>query len=240
MPEYSTDITKRGAFVVDSQRIKILNGTITKFLGRRPSIEIEFEGSYKISGSNLDELLADPYVGSKIIRTIQFSGYADERRMTLRLGTDFNVARLVPVDIDIVSDNHNAMILARNTIEETITSHKQWYWIFMLPDIVPALIGYILFVPIVAGLFVFGTNWLFHLEMINEKYISGYLVLAWAILATAIFYLKQQMFPKMIFDFGKSAEVARNAAWWRNFVGLVVIVGIIVGVIGALIVERIR
>jgi hypothetical protein len=240
MAEYSTEIMKRGAFVLSGERIKAIFALITDFLDAAPRIVVIFYGGYKIESADIEEALTDPYVGSKQIHTIEISGHNKGRRISLRLGVNYDVARLVPIELDIVSTDHDAMIVTRNGIEEAMQAGMQWFSGLMLPNVLLALMSYLLAVPIVTGLFVAGINWFFHLDMISEKRVSLYLVLTWLALTVAVFYAKQQMFPKMVFEVGKSAKIAKRAEYWRNVVGVGIILAFVIGMVSAVFVERMK
>ena len=76
-------------------------------------------------------------------------------------------------------------------------------------------------------------------EMVSSEKISNWIMAEWFVITVAVFWFKQKMFPKLVFDFGKSARVDRNARMWRNVVAVGVVISLIVAVVGGLIVEKV-
>jgi hypothetical protein len=77
-------------------------------------------------------------------------------------------------------------------------------------------------------------------EMVTaDGKISMLIVAEWLIICAALFGMKKKMFPKMMFNIGKSADLGTGALFWRKLVGTGIGVGLAVAIIGGFIVEKI-
>ena len=72
------------------------------------------------------------------------------------------------------------------------------------------------------------------------RQVANRIILEVPIALCLYFFLKPKMFPKAMFNIGKSASVAESAKTWRNIVGSVILLGIVVAAIGGWIVERFK
>jgi hypothetical protein len=97
----------------------------------------------------------------------------------------------------------------------------------------------LMFLPMMA---VGSLSYLFWIRM---PHLKSSVLFPISIVATLIFcYLIGRsallLFPKIVFDFGKSASIGRRAAFWRNVTGTGILLALLVGVVGGLIVEKIK
>jgi hypothetical protein len=54
--------------------------------------------------------------------------------------------------------------------------------------------------------------------MVHDDKISIWILIERAVIYAAFFGLKKKMFPKMIFDIGRSTNVGKSALFWRKLV----------------------
>lgn len=236
MAEYSTELKKRGAFVLNLS-IRRIVAKSNKFLADddkvKVKIEIQFDGNYKIKSTDVDEVLTDPYVESRNIKSIKIDGFTQQKQVFIDLGVTYGGA--MPVSMTLTG-NHDGIIATRNNIEETIDGGKQWYSLLIFPQNFLSVITYYIFlVPIATAAFIFLIASCFHLNIISAN--AFYLIPIWIALTIIVFSMKKRMFPKMAFAFGRSANLINQSKWWRNVVGVVVISGLTIGVTSKIIAE---
>jgi hypothetical protein len=84
-----------------------------------------------------------------------------------------------------------------------------------------------IYIPLIIGVaLTLYLTWLLGLEVKRES-ISIWALAIGAGLAASYLTLKDRLFPKLTFNMGRSANLARYAGYWRNFIFSSLLVGII-------------
>jgi len=222
--------------------IRTFYDSIRRFLcNDRPSVAINFVGDHEIQGEDLDTLLNDPYVTSKKIVTIKIRGHnfyiKPTRSASVNLSSEFGVECRCSIEGD-----RDAALLLRNQIEETLQGCAPWYAKLYLPsgttsDGVRLGIGLTICWTIAVVLAIFLTTVPGHkIDLLFLMQWSGCgFVLLWIWL-----FLNRQMFPRLLFDIGKSAEKVAASKYWRNTVFVGLVLAVIAGVVSSLITDRLK
>jgi hypothetical protein len=225
MPDYSTSFTKYRAY---NEALAAIVNAAKKFIEASPTITVYLEDDHNIEENNLDALIADSYVRGKRIKRIAIDGRKTlfDPLVNRSISVNFEVDLLQIVAVSIAGERDRSLTVRRE-IEIILESAEFWYapifWsrssllLFQLPIFIPV------FVASAAGVFV---TWLFGGE-VRANFISAWALLASAAFTAAYFGLKDQLFPKLTFDIGCSANRIQSARYWRNFVLTSILVGIV-------------
>jgi len=209
-------------------------------------VTLEFRGSHKIEGVILDQVLSDPYVRSLKIISIRIRGsrYKKEnspsRSVEIRIDSEFLNSGPISISID---GDRDASIAIRDRIEKILKGCWVWYSRAYRPVGIPYQVTRFFVGCAIAFSLVFVAllpiRGLPHspeefLKLAAESLLltpSSYILLA---------FLRARLFPRLLFNIGKSADAVSSAVYWRNtlFVGLGL--AVLAGIIGTLITDRLK
>jgi hypothetical protein len=227
MPDYSTSFTKYRAYNVTPETLAEIVNAAKKFIEASPTITVYLEDDHNIEDNNLDALIADSYVRGKSTKRIAIDGRKTFDPLVSRsISVNFEVDLLQTVAVRIVGERDRSLTVRRE-IEIILGGAEFWYAPIFWPRSSLLLFQLSIFIPVVvasaAGVFV---TWLFGGE-IRANFISAWALLASAAFTAAYFGLKDQLFPKLTFDIGRSANRVQSARYWRNFVLTSILIGIV-------------
>jgi hypothetical protein len=244
MAEYSASFREGGALQFGQDSVRDLVKAATDFTGEAAQVTIEFRGDHKIAASDLDQLLNDSYVRSLMIISIRIdsSRYrpAPRRTVDVKISSEYLTLGAISVSID---GDRDASIVTRDRIEKIVRGCWTWYSRFYRPFQTEFQVARVVVVFIIVFLLLFAAFLILRgiphspdelAERAAEALLlspSFYFVLA---------FLRNRLFPKLLFNLGKSADVAISAAYWRNIIFVGVGLAIVAGIATALITDRFK
>jgi hypothetical protein len=242
MAGYSTEINRRGPFVFDRAAIRSLCASLRKFLcNDRPVVSFGFVGDHSIESDDIDSLIGDDYVSSRRIVKIKIGGtnyhIKPSRSATITLSSEYGVE----VRASIGGDRDPSLLL-RNEIESMLESCTPWYARLYLPaghtyDGARLAIGFTICWVIVVAIALLQAP-------PPDRKIDIWFLLQWSgsgvMLLWAWLFINRRMFPRVLFDIGKSADQVAAAKYWRNTVFVGVVLAVIAGVVATLITDRLK
>jgi hypothetical protein len=238
MADYSTNFKKHGAYAADQAMIAELFEVAETFMGEAPSIKVELEDEQEITSTAVKEVLDDVYVKNKYIKKVLIMGFATGRRRLITIRLQISEMAEWPLDVSVQGDRE-ACVMVKERIESIIQGREQWFSKFMLPHKLGYVIAFVMGLPLAILGIVLGIHLVLRPDMVASDKIHPFIVLEWVGIWGVAFLLKRKMFPKLVFNIGKSENMDRSAHFWRQLVGLGIGIGLLVAVIGGLIVERI-
>lgn len=144
----------------------------------------------------------------------------------------------LPIQVRMNGDRESC-VKVRTELENILQGSELRYSQFVVSHKFGFYIAYIIGIPALIFVALLIVHQLFGLEMVHDDKISIWILVEWVVICAAFFGLKKKMFPKMMFDIGRSTKVSESAIFWRNLVGIGVGVGLTMAVLGGLIVERV-
>ena len=236
MAEYATGFDKAGGYSFDDDAITDLWEQAKAFVGDEAGVEIKLEGAQRIRVKDVKEIFEDVFVKRAFIEQISISGSIFGA--TPRKAISINIRREAFADgvsFSISGDRHECTT-RRTEIENIINASRLWYsFIFQRSASAYFFNGVITAVAVIA-IFLSITR-LFDGPIWVEVPIF---VFAYICVSIIIGVFERVLFPKIIFDFGKSANVGQRATFWRNLLGAGIGVALVVGVVAGLVVEKIK
>jgi hypothetical protein len=240
MAEYSTDINRRGPFIFDRVAITTFYDLIRKFLlNDRPTVSIGFVGEHSIQSDDIDSLLEDAYVSSRQIVKIGIEGsnYALKPRRSGSITLSSEYGQEVRVSI---KGDRDPSTLLRGEIEGILHGCTPWYARLYLPagsiyDGIRMGIGFVVCWAITVAVPLAATpgQKIDVLFLLSSSGFGLWVLLAWL-------FLNRRMFPRLLFDIGKSAEKVSAAKYWRNTVFVGIILAVLTGFITTQLTDRLR
>jgi hypothetical protein len=229
LSEYKITSYKSGAFEFDADSIRALIKSAQKFLGFDPTITIELQDDHHIEGTEFDLLTEDPYVRSKIIKTISVQGraYKDgQRDFELEIGATFRSIGLS------MSGDRDATIATREETVEILKGQEVWYSKFLSTN---PLANFFILVTCSVLLSVAAMTAAYLLSGVpispEKDKVSALYILTILIEIPVCAVLLLSLFPVLSFNFGRSARKVRSSQHWRMVVGVGVILAFAIGVL---------
>jgi hypothetical protein len=244
MADYSASFREGGALQFDTASIDDLAKAARDYLDSTPMVTIEFHGDHKISSEDLNQLLDDPYIRSLRIKAIKIDGsqYKIQPRRSFEISIDTDFAFMGAVGVSIKGDR-DAAVMVRDRVEKTLKGCSLWYaWLFH-----PIAAQFVAFRVIIAILAIFAA--LFTAYTLLRGFPRTPEAALWqvgeAVLYTMFFYqiaafLRNRLFPKLLFNIGKSSYAVSAAAYWRNIVFVAITLAIITGIAATVITDRFK
>jgi hypothetical protein len=226
MADYSASFTKHRAYTVDKATLVEIIQIAKTFLGKDPDISIHLRDDHQIEDTNLNALLADTYVRGKYIERVTIGGRSRSQDVMRSFLVDFEWELLSVIRVN-VSGERDRSIAARDEIENILKGAEFWYSPMFLPKTRFLFLLASMLVPVTVGIaLTLYLTWLVGLKVGTES------ISIWALpigvgLAMIYLTLKDRLFPKITFNIGRSANRARYAGYWRNFIFTSVLVGIV-------------
>lgn len=238
--DYKTYIEKYDAYSFDAATIKDLWSLLKTFSKNeaRLTIKITLEENNIVEASDPDVLFQDPYVKYKYIKSIEIStsNYDGGSFSLASIGLRENSGWTMPIDITISGERDLSTTL-RSNIEDIINGRRLWYARFMLPD---DYAYHLLMLIVLIGAMATAVSFFHKYYGPVNSQDNILLVIVEALVFTGLLLFgKRLLFPSMSFEIGKSAQRATRAASLRRFVFGGILLALIVGVISALIANRI-
>ena len=235
MAGYSTNFTKRGAYAVNQGTIMDLTAVVDDLVEEAPTIKFKLEQDHEIESKDAKEAFDDVYVKNKYIKSAEIQGFGVKgAHASITFGPPNIIEDVIGVRM---GGDREACVAARAKIESILQGSEQWYSKFMFQKE-----GYAVAFTFAVPVLLLAAFTVIHLVLTPESFekdkVPVLLPLEWLIIWAVLVVLKGRMFPKIVFDIGKSASVGDSARSWRNVVGIVIAIGVPVAVAGGLIVER--
>jgi hypothetical protein len=239
LAEFSTSFSKTGGYIVTRDAIMDLYAACSEFAGSPPRMTIELAGNFNIQGSDVIELLDELYVKSKPILRLRIDASgrlnnAHRRSVSISLTNESSGIRSWGSSIDVsLSGEKAGTVAARDEIEARLAGLRKWYSL-MLPN--NDAMDFLLFlVVLVCSLFLTGYIFFRYLNPNSGSTptlaeLSGFLC-QWFVTVVAIAFLRKKLFPKLLFDIGKSADQIRRVAFWRVSVCGAVLLGVAINLL---------
>lgn len=225
---YRTSIAMTGGFIIDKPALEDIFGAFRTFVDADLEIELDFSEVHELSSTSLDEALDDPLVRAHQITSLSFSGrnykIAPTRRVSLRARRDLVLST---IEVDIEGPQSDARSL-RSHIETIVLPKRQWYssivlspnWVSGIATVVVVLA--LLAMPLLLAFLAGGENLL-------KWAVVAEMALIWPIILI-LNRMREFVFPKLIIDVGRSAEIGARARGARNILFVVVLIGFAVSV----------
>lgn len=221
MAAYSTSFGEGGALQFDRETIEDLARIVKSFLGEDSGIVFEFEAGHKIESKSIDELLSDPYVRSLRIIVIRISGRVyrkDLPSLSINIKIDSEVSFSLPVSISIDGDRDEC-VATRANLENLLKGCWLWYAKLYRPigpeySAARTILGWCasLAVVLAATLLISGLPQT-KIELVEILFSSFSFSFG---CHYALSFVQKRSFPKLLFNFGKSADQVGAAATWRQ------------------------
>lgn len=238
MANYATSFDKAGGFSFSEQSIKDLWKEAREFTTGHVSISVELEGGHSVTLNEISELFDDAFIRSNYITLMTISGSRYDLNPTKRISIALRNQPLIGAVGFSISGERRECAAKRTEIENILNGRKLWYskWIYEMPSrlLIALFIFSGLIQPVIDKIVLsIGLDPSFKSNLIVGFPIYG----ACLVLASA---LRPRMFPKVIFEFGKSGTIGRRADFWRNFVGGGILLAFIVGIASTLFLDFIK
>jgi len=231
MSEYTATFSKRGAYWFNQQTVVDLFAVAKQFVeGSPPTIRVSLKHGHEVEMSDAEAILTDAFVRNSVIECIQISSW-HPNRISIRLGGE--ALSLSIIDVTIAGPREKCTA-ARAEIETILSSARLWYaplfewWFFkwVLPWIVAG------------SLLSFGIDRAFvALGMPDAPvWVRGvWLFLVAFLLIPVLNFSGRWMFPHMVFGIGRSNKIGERAKYWRNAIGIGLILAVLAGLVSMVI-----
>jgi hypothetical protein len=244
MAEFSTDLRLSGAFIFNGKAVIALYESIKKFVGEEPNVTIEFEGGNKIHGNDAKLLMDDPYITTRPIVNLSIDGrtsYQAEirRSASISLSSEYSFQ----ASSSIRGDRDGSLLL-RHEIEEICKGSAAWFSNLYLPtgnnyDATRIAFGFLVcwviaFFAVAYTLSQSVSVLKIDLWFLFQRAVDG-VILLWIWL-----FLNRRLFPRILFDIGKSSERVKSAQHWRSTVFGGFILAVIAGIVATIITDRFK
>jgi hypothetical protein len=229
MADYRSSFSKHNAYTIDRATIEEIVRVAKSFLECDPEINITLQDHHRISDTNLDALLSDPYLRSKRIEELEVDGRnmvgTPGNRVSRSLNVHFEVEMMSVVRVS-VSGERISSTMARGDIETILEGAQLWYSpVFLRSNLAGFFVS--IFTPIIlSGVLALLLTIMLAMEVTPNRIPFETLVI-YAGLMMLYYLLKGRLFPKLTFDIGRSATQIQYARYWRNFVFTSLVVGIV-------------
>lgn len=241
MDKYSTNFTRSGGYIFSRNPIVAIAKAVERFTGSTPKINIALADNHNVQSGDVDEVLADSYVINRLIERINITSMETHKIVDKKavsndryVNVTLSVDRFDSIDVDIRGDR-DASVSLRGEIETIIDGQRQWYW--WLTARMRSPFDALLFGATSFAFFVLGAA--ITTAMGKEAKDGVWFAVLFAAAAMwLLFLLKKQLFPKLLFDIGKSGDRVQAAKAWRNVVLVVVALGFVVSVFASWFYDR--
>ncbi|MGY4506608.1 hypothetical protein [Bradyrhizobium sp. USDA 3650] len=244
MAKYSASFFDGGALQFDENSIRDLVSAGRNYLETAPTITLEFDGDHNLQSDDLENILSDPYIRSRNIISVQINGsrYRPEPARSFQVKISSEYATLGSVRLSIEGDR-DASIVTRNQVETTIRGCWTWYARLYRPidvsfQLIRLISGWTLVYALLFSAFLKLRGFPETPEQL-AKLAAETLFLSPTIYLIVAF-LRNRLFPKLLFAIGKSADAVARAAYWRNFVFIGVGLALLTGIAATLITDRFK
>lgn len=225
--DYSVRETVSGAYRITEPTIREVVRHVGNMTRDKVSITFEFRPSMSLRDSNLDNLLADPLKRTKNINEISVSSsnYKDNlsRSASVRLR---RATILSNVEISASGERSEVTMLVQN-IRNELSAVRYWYDPIVLSNRVPWNFVSLGIFTVVTQLYLVSYSGM-KLEP-DAASILGFLVGSFFFAAG---YLKNKIMPALNFEFGRGKSDAEKLSFIRNFILIIVVMGLAIGVAG--------
>lgn len=203
-------------------------------------VEVTFEDAQSITTSNVQDLFEDSYVKGSVIQKLIIRVWNTKNAPELKhVMIILSSVGAEGVSVILTSDRQSSTA-TRAEVQNLIDARRQWYS-RLFPS--PGWLGlfqviWYISVAVFSGM-------LMGLWMPGQVSIALWVALVSGLtMGTMGIYLMDAMFPRVLFEFGRSERRGASARTWRKTVGVTVILGLIIavvgGILGELILERLR
>jgi hypothetical protein len=236
--DFSIHLERKGAYSFSQDALVQIWTAIASSLESEPKIAIKIAGGPRIESTSMKEVLEDSHVQHQLIEDVRYEGssYKNNQSRIVWVHLKQSSWPETPVEIHISGDKNSTGNL-RDELANIIEGQELWYSKFTIPDhpvyVVPALI-----VAVIAAMAISIAlnNWFF--PSLNSKESGGVVWFEAFFLLGAAFFLKARMFPKMIFEIGRSGRLGASARHWREVVGVGIILALLVGIATTYLTDR--
>ena len=238
MAEYATSFDSAGAYSFDAESIKDLWEQVKRYVGDEAQISVNLEGDQRIKLKDVAELVDDAFIRRNFIEELSISGavYGVKPHKAISV-TLRRTSFLDTVSVSLSGDREECTA-RRVEIENILAARQLWYWFAFARTKWRYFFAGSATVAIAIGIAILifrlfnipDTLWTF-LGIYFGSYVGVSIVSA---------MIGRLMFPKLVFEIGKSTKLGERAKLWRNVMGVVIGLGLIVGVVAGLIVEKMK
>jgi hypothetical protein len=228
MPDYSTSFDRYRAYTIGQETLAAIVKVAGDFIEASPTIKFYLEDDHTVEDTNLAALVSDTMVGGRNIQRVSVEGrktlFSPLVSRSISVNFEVELHRIASVRI---AGERDRSLAARREIETILAGAEIWYAPAILSRSSLLLFQMSIFIPLfmamAAGVYVV---WLFGGEVTTTT-VSGWTLIVGAAFATVYFSLKDLLFPKLTFNFGRSANRIQYARYWRNFFLTSIVVGIL-------------
>lgn len=227
---FSSKFVRRGGYSFDEATIVEMVRRSSQFADMDVDVEITFEDGQQITTSKVEDLFDDSYVKGSIIKQLVMRAWNTKQTPALKhvmviLRNEFSEA----ISVVLTADRQSSTT-TRVELQNLIDGRRQWYsslfptaaWLSILQII------WLISVAIAGGILV-------------SVWMPGQVSIALWVALVSVFTvgvlgirLMDAMFPRVLFEFGRSERRVGNARMWRNTIGGGVMLALIVAIAGAI------
>jgi hypothetical protein len=215
---YATSFSRKGAYSFDETAIRDLWARAKDFAGKDTTIAVSLEGNHNVSVDDINAFFEDAFIRHNYMRSLAITGsdYTKKpsRRISIGLNTDGDPA----VSVSIAGDRQQCS-LARTEVENILQAKRIWYSPLILKS--GALMSLIL--GMVLSFLVAPIGHIIRKYFGMDESIRSYFITMAPLLIVALWFVfpfLTRLFPPLVFEHGKSAQVGTRAGYWRNVVGV--------------------
>jgi hypothetical protein len=223
MATYATSFTKRGGYSFDERAIADLWNQAKSFVGDDANITVKLEGDHEIRLKEVNELFEDAFLRHNFIE--QLSIYGSDFRAEPVKNISISLGYYVWVSI---SGDRQECAVKRTEIENILGGRRIWYSKLFAGGVVKWFLGGV----IVSGIINFVAERIRRRVGLDDSFLSATIIALPLIVLVVLLFAtaKDRMFPRLVFELGKSAQVGKRAEYWRNAVGIGVVLAFVVGI----------
>jgi hypothetical protein len=229
--EYSTTLKRRGGYTFDREAIISLWKIATEFVGRDAEIAVHLDGDHTVTMKDIQEFVGEPFVQHNMIKRITIKGSKIRENghdyVWIALSPAVLWARGVTVSLAGAEDK---CVVAREKIENVMGGCRLWYAPAFLIYNLAWWTGAVILSTVLSLQFVAWMLRRYELSTSALEIIALSMLPLAVILSLVVLFVKL-IFPRVIFNIGVSSNVGTRANYWRNIVGAVIILGVVVGLI---------
>jgi hypothetical protein len=235
MSVYQTTLSLRGGYNLDRQLLEEIFHHATVFVKGNVDVEIEFGDVHKLNSQDLEALLEDSLIRTDMITGVEIKGrnYEVEPRRSFDFEANSESVFRATCRLQVSGEQEISRALS-DRIERLIRVKRQWYSPILLNDTESSLIIVIAVVLLIFALPI-GIAWVINATPRAALIIFMIEALGFWIWLYVLNRLRELLFPRLIFDIGRSAEVGKRSIGLQKFLFGAVFLTVILGVVASVI-----
>jgi hypothetical protein len=204
------------------------------FTGKDVQIAVDLDGDHQVTMDDIGAFFDDVFIRNNFIERLSINGsnYSDKpvRRISIALRTDTIAAVIVSI-----SGDRQRSSVERGEIENILQARRVWYSkIYIWGRASYFVVG------VISGMIAASVGDVIstHLGMEDTLRSSIVMFVPFAVvLGFLSSFLQGRLFPACVFEHGKSAGIGKRAEYWRNIVGVGVILAFVVAIASGVFLE---